>query len=43
MVSDIRNDVMKSRAILSDIRRAIMQNQEEGGSKHLSVSDDPAR
>ena len=38
MASEIRNDVMKTRAIVSDIYRAVVQNQEGIDSKHLSVS-----
>ena len=38
MASEIRNDVMKTRAIVSDIHRVIVQNQEEAGNKHLLVS-----
>ena len=37
--SDIRNDVMKTRDIVSDIHRAVVQNQGGSGSKDLLVSD----
>ena len=37
-VSDIHDDITKTRAIVSDIRRAVLQNQ-EGNSKNLLVSD----
>ena len=38
-VSDIRNNVRRTQAIVSEIHRAVVQNQEGASSKRLSVSD----
>jgi len=37
-VSDIHNDITKTRAIVSDIRRAVLENQES--SKHPALVSD---
>jgi hypothetical protein len=38
-VPDIHREVMKTRAIVSDIRRAVVENQGGSGGKNLPVSD----